>query len=728
MQRRWLIIILWAGFLLAGCASNRGAPVILPTLIPTPTAAIDLEAAQRTGILFLEAWQRSDYATMHSLITTPTQDVTSLDEFTQLYDEVHNELTLDSLSYQPRALLRDGSRMVILNYDVTFTTNVLGTFSDKDRNLTLVIDQRSNQWRVAWSLGDIFPEMGNGAYLRFESGVPSRANIYDRNGQVLADQTGVVVETWVIKGDIPDISTCLPALAEATNRPLDRIQAQLNNSGDDWTVMVGTLEPNAYTLRQEQLKRDCDATFQRRATRNYPQGTLAPHIIGHVGYPDPDELDGLLRLGFNRETIIGKSGIERTWDETLRGKPGGRLSLIAANGQRLRVLSETTTTIPQSVWLTLDADLQAYVQQTLSEAYLENREGWAQTSKGASAVVMDVRNGELLALVSYPTFDGNAFNTFPTIGREIANLELERLADDVRVPQLNRPTLGRYPPGSTMKVVGAIAVQDRGIYTPETSYQCNGRWQYEGDTRFDWWVNGHGRVTTETALMQSCNPFFYEVGFDMNEIDPYLLPQYARRLGLGAATGLQDVAESPGLIPDPDWIRVNRGFPWSYSDAVNMAIGQGELEVTPLQMTRLYAAIANGGDLVRPHLVRQTGILDQRTFVAQRDVMSTFDVNPDVLTLVQNGLCRVTTDRTVGTGGTAEFVFRQSPLQSIGVCGKTGTAQAGVQPHSWFIAWAPRDEPEVVVTVMVENAGEGSAIAAPLVRRILEYYYFGPFD
>jgi penicillin-binding protein 2 len=277
-------------------------------------------------------------------------------------------------------------------------------------------------------------------------------------------------------------------------------------------------------------------------------------------------------------------------------------------------------------------------------------------------------------------------------------------------------------------VVDAVAVLDSGVMTASERVVCTGLWTYEDDTRYDWYTPGHGTVTVETALMQSCNPYFYTTGFKLNERDPYLLPQYARRMGLGAVTGLGDIPEDPGIVGDPDWMMTNYGLPWSYSDAVSFAIGQGPIGVTPLQMARVYAGIANDGNQMRPRLVREKGILDQRTFLAEPEINNTFAVKEGVLDHVHNGLCMVTTEAS----GTAAHIFKNSPLLEIGVCGKTGTAQDGASgngkmSHAWFIGYAPADDPEVVVLVMVENAGEGSAVAAPLVRQIMEYYFFGPF-
>jgi penicillin-binding protein 2 len=273
-----------------------------------------------------------------------------------------------------------------------------------------------------------------------------------------------------------------------------------------------------------------------------------------------------------------------------------------------------------------------------------------------------------------------------------------------------------------MKIATTLAVLESGVYTNDQRYVCGGIWQQEGLIKTDWNPNGHGVVTPMTAVTQSCNPFYYEVGYRMNQADPFLLPRYLRQFGLGQPTGLTDLVEDSGYIGDPDTVRLKNGN-WSFADATVMAIGQGEVEVTPLQIARLTAAIANGGTFYQPQLVLKTGILDTVSSEMQPQVNGNLNVRPDVLALVQQGMCDVTTQAY----GTAEFVFRDSPLQEIGVCGKTGTAQNLPKPttHAWFAAYAPRETPEIAVVVMVEDAGEGSAVAAPITRAILEYYFFG---
>ena len=696
----------------------------LPTVasLPSPTPeAFTFDNAERTARLFLEAWRASDFAAMHQLITFGGQEATPLDAFAELYQDAHTTMTLDRLDYIITSQILSPGDIMTFNYDVTFKTNLLGEFEDNNRTLRLAFDPAVSNWRVAWSPGDIFAAMGNGGQLRFEPRIPSRANIYTSNGEVLADQNARVVTVNVIKGNIPAYETCLAGLAVAMKKDGADIQAILDQRGANWLTDVGTIEPVQYIQMHEQLERDCQAQFRDRPARRYAAGPVTPHIIGYVGYPTEAQIPDLVASGFNQESIIGQTGIEASWDETLRGRPGGRLVVASPNGDQV-LLTEGASQPSESLWLTVDTDLQAFIERMFDRAYANASTGWATTSQGASAVVLEVNTGVIRALVSYPTFDNNAFTPFPTIGRETANRMVEQVQNDERRPQLNRTTLGIYPAGSIFKVVPAIAAADSGVYELDHRFTSIGVWDRD-IRRFDWLSGGHGLLTLPQFLKYSCNSCFYETGYDLDQTDPFLLPSYARRMGLGELTGLLDLAESAGNIIDPDDVAAQGGT-WSFSNAVNMAIGQGEVQVTPLQIARLYAAIANGGTLYRPQLVEKVGILGETpSRVITPDPMRDTDIAPEVLDMVWQGLCAVTSEQ----GGTAEHIFRRSPMQDIGVCGKTGTAQApgaSDQPHAWFAAFAPREDPEIVVVVMVENSGEGSAVAAPLVREIMEYYFF----
>ena len=694
---------------------------------PIETAAprshsAQLEAASAVANRFLEAWQRFDYAAMHSLLTFRNRELTRFAEFQSLYQNASDTMALESLSYRPLAVTGE-ERVLSFQYEMTFKSRILGKFSDQNRLLQLVIDPQANAWRIAWSPANIFAEMGAGARLVFEEQTPSRANIYDRYGKVLADQNGRVVRVLVDNRHIPERETCFGSLAKASGKSTEFFRDLFDvRSGPDWIVDAGILEASQYIETGDGLKADCAADFQQQATRRYLDGALMPHVLGHVGYPDAAQIPELEAIGFDAETIIGKAALEASMNDTLAGKPGGRLSLAGADGRRLRILSEVRSRIPQSLWLTIDASLQAAVMRLLAAAYEQG--SWAEDSDGAAIVIMDVNNGEILALASHPSFDANILNPFPSMGREQAADALEQLVDDERLPLLNRVTQGAYPTGSVMKAMTAVAALESGVYAESTRYHCSGRWAYGADVRYDWLAGGHGSMSVQSGITNSCNPFFYEAGFRLNARDPWLLPTYARKLGLGQSTGLSQLPQDTGIAPTPDNVARFTGLPWSYAHAVNFAIGQGEVLATPLQMLRLYAAIANGGYLLRPHLARERGILDQRSPVAQRDVMLETEFDPANLAIIRRGMCDVISGYT----GTASHVFRASPLHDIGVCGKTGTAQApgeDEKPHSWFIAFAPAKEPQIAIATMVENAGEGSSVAAPLTRAILEHYYFG---
>ena len=719
MPRLALVSILLL-FSLTACQSQGEAAIQLATAQPaTPS---DLDSAGAAARRFLDAWAQGDLDEMHSLLTYRNQELTPIDEFRAVYQNARDRLTLERIEYAPTNLSGEG-RVLAFQYDMTFHTRALGSFVDAKRVLRLVMDPQVDSWRVAWSLADIFAEMGEGARLVFEAQVPSRANIYDRDGAVLADQNGRMARVLADNGRIPDRAVCFKILADTFETTVAEIKDLFDvRSGANWIVDAGLIEPDVYIQNNELMKVYCGAEFRQMPTRRYAQGELLPHVIGHVGYPDAEQIPALEAVGFNAETIIGKGGVEASMNDALAGRPGGRLSLIAPDGRRLRALSEVRSQVPESLWLTIDAGLQAEIARLLAEAY--KNEAWADGSKGAAVIIMDVNKGDILAMVSYPGYDNNVLNPFPSVGRAEAEKVLRAIAEDERKPLINRAAQGVYATGSVMKGLTAIAALESGVYDEATQYNCTGTWANGADIRYDWLRGGHGLMSAQTGITNSCNPFFYEAGFRLNAKDPWLLPSFGRLLGLGQLTGIVEAPDVAGTIPTPDNVIRFTGLPWSYSHAVNLSIGQGEVQATPLQMARLYAAIANGGYVLRPQLVRERGILDQRSPVARRDVMVDAQLDPANLAIIRRGLC----DVVQSYSGTAAHQFYTSPLLDVGVCGKTGTAQVlgeDEPPHSWFIAYAPAKEPQIVIVTMVENAGEGSAVAAPLTRDILEFYYFG---
>ena len=579
-MRQFAYICLMALLILAGCrqaAEQASAPP--PIQAQASEAEPDLLSADQVARLFLDAWQANDFDAMHSLLTYRNRELRPLDEFRALYQNAHDKMSLESIDYKPKTLTSEGS-VLMLQYDMTFHTRILGSFDDNERLLHLVVDSQVGGWRVAWSEADIFPEMGQGARLVFEAQIPSRANIYDRYGKALADQNGSVARILVDNGRIPDRGACFEILAQALNKPQEEITELFDlRSGADWIVDAGTIEPSAYIKFNDRIEEPCGANFQQQPTRRYLDGGLMPHVLGHVGYPDADQIEELEAIGFNAETIIGKGSIEASMNEILAGRPGGRLSLVGTDGRRIRVLSEVRSQIPQSIWLTIDSDLQAEVIRLLEGAY--ERGPWAEDSDGAAVVIMDVNNGEILAMVSQPSYDNNIFNPFPSMGREEALLSLKELVEDERSPQLNRATQGNYPTGSVMKGLSAIAALESGVYDENTRYLCTGSWAYGADLRYDWLRSGHGIMSAQSGITNSCNPFFYEVGFRLNAKDPWLLSSYALKLGLGQPTGVEVIPEVIGNVPTPDNITRFTGLPWSYAHAVNLSIGTLESLVAP---------------------------------------------------------------------------------------------------------------------------------------------------
>lgn len=708
---------------LTACRPTDAAqPIVIPTLVELPSA-YPLENAERAAREFLQNWQDGQIEWMYDLLTFASQESYSRDQFSALYGTISTALDLQALTTTPTGIYRQQDEIAIFTYDLMLTT-AYGAVTDAGRTLQLVVDERAGgdrEWRVAWTPGVVFPELATGGSVRIARTAPNRANIYDRDGTVLADQNGRVVAIDVVRQRVPDYPACVAALAVALDQPAEAIQSRWELRPVSERVEIGTFDAAGYTAHHAALETTCDAQFDARPARRYPDGTVMPHMLGYVGFPDENDLPALAEAGFTQASIVGRTGLEATWDATLRGIPSLRVEIVSPSGEVLRELAAAPPQAGQSLWLTLDADFQAQVAQIVADAFTTAKDTWARTSTGASVVVMDVHTGAIYAMVSYPSFDNNAYTAYPLMGRAAAADLIAEVQADARTPEVSRSTQGVYTLGSVMKTISAAAAADSNVYTLDQRYTCSGIWNRD-ITRYDWLAGGHGTVTLAGSLTQSCNPYYYEVGYNLYMADPDLLPDYANRFGFGVRTGITDLADEAGFIPDPDWYRVSFGSEMPFSEQVNMSIGQGYVQVTPLQVVRWFAAIANGGDLPRPYLVERTGLIGAEGVTVAEPLLTPTGLRPEVIDVLHEGMCAVTTE----SYGTAEFVFRNSPLQAIGVCGKTGTAQTGgdgTQSHAWFAAYAPRVNPEIAVVALVETSGEGSEVAAPIVRQVLEAYY-----
>ncbi|RIK22159.1 MAG: hypothetical protein DCC51_05430 [Anaerolineae bacterium] len=693
-----------------------------PTAQPTPTATAAPITEDPAGYAraFYRAWETGDYLGMYSLLTPTSQGLVDSAAFISRYEEAMKTAAISNIHTQFLGKLQTGDTAEFA-VRVTLTSDIVG---DLIREFTVPMAYEGDRWGIVWDEGLIMPELAGGNRLTLEARVPSRGNIYDVNGKALAYQ-GSAYELGVIPGRIQDEPGLLAALSKALGLSPEKIKEKYAAALPDWYVPVGVIaeeELQQYALALEPYLDKGLATPRRRPMRLYSDTDSAAHVIGYMGAIPPERLAEYQAQGFTGDEMVGIAGLEAWGEDYLNGDRGGILSIVDPSGQIIDVVADRAPQPARSVYTTLDLDFQAAVEQALADAIATH-----PVANFGAVAVLDPRNGAVRALATWPTYDPKAFDPL----RPDSAQAVSALLNDPGQPLLNRATQGAYPAGSTFKLVTYAAALNSGLYTPDSRYSSTGSWNKLGDefTKYDWLSSGHGTISLRTALVVSCNSCFYDVGYTIDGTDNTLLPRIAREFGLGQPTGIQGIAESAGLIPDPEWKLANIGEGWATGDAVNMSIGQGYVQVTPLQMANIVAAIANGGTLYRPTLVDHIG--ESPTAPVESPppaVNGTLPLSADDLAIVRESLWNV----THAGNGTATHRFVDMPVP---VAGKTGTAEAppGL-PHAWFIGYAPAapytttdgrlvETPELAIAVILENAGEGSDVAAPLFRRIVELYY-----
>jgi penicillin-binding protein 2 len=453
--------------------------------------------------------------------------------------------------------------------------------------------------------------------------------------------------------------------------------------------------------------------------RNYVQSPLLAHILGYVGRLDEAEYAELRDQDYELNDRIGKTGVEATYESALRGVPGRRQVEVDASGREIRTLDSAAARPGQSLVLTLDLDLQRKTAEILQAAM--------GASTNAAAVIMDVRTGDILAMVSIPSYDNNLFSG------DIDEPALQGLLDDPAKPLVNHAIAEMYPPGSTFKQVTGVAALEEGVANPGTTITSHGsitvRNQYDPDVVYvfrDW--AALGTLNFYGGVAMSSDVYFYYLagGYYENGVELFhglgadRLAAYARAFGLGAPTGIDLPGESPGLVPNPQWKEQALGEPWVRGDTYNFGIGQGYLATTPLQMALVSAAVANGGDVLVPRVVKEIVDADGRVVHSfEPEVQRHLQVSPQNLAIFQEAM------RQAADWGTAH----SAAVPGVTVAGKTGTAEFGPtlaggthQTHGWFTGFAPFEEPQVAVAVFLEK-GNGSINAAPAAAKILDYYF-----
>jgi len=545
-------------------------------------------------------------------------------------------------------------------------------------------------WQVQIVQGDYFLRLAEENRLRVTPVAAPRGAIVDRRGRPLAvNRPAFAVSILPAEARRPGEE--LPVVARLIGLDPAEIRRKLEAARDRPFQPV--------PLRRDVSKEAVAAVEESRIdlpgvlveiqpVRQYRYRSLAAHLLGYVGEISDAELQALGARGYGAGELIGKDGVERAYDRYLRGRPGEVNVEVDAQGRPLRTLRTVAAGPGDTVVLGLDLDV-----QQAAEAALGDRPG--------AAVAMDPRTGTIVALASLPAFDPNTF------AAGITPTAWAGLLHDPGRPLLDRALRADYPPGSVFKIVTASAALDLGLVRPDTGFYSPGYYKLGGWTFHEWKALGH--VNFIDAIAQSCDACFYELA---RRLGPERLAGFARTYGLGAPTGVDLPNESTGVIPDPAWKARALKQPWYGGDTLNMGIGQGYVLVAPLQMARMVAAVANGGELVTPHAVTEIRAPDGRVLVRiSPPPAGRVHVSPETMAVLHTGLAAVV------SRGTAASIR----LPGLPIAGKTGTAESPHgKPYAWFAGYAPADAPRLVVVAMVENAGFGAEFTAPIVRRVLE--------
>jgi penicillin-binding protein 2 len=501
---------------------------------------------------------------------------------------------------------------------------------------------------------------------------------------------------------------------------------------------------NEVFFLKEHQKEFPGMTIDDTSVRSYPHGDLAAHILGYVAEIDERQLERL--KGYKLGDRIGQAGIESSFDKELRGTPGIVQTRVDSLGEPKGKPKIEQLPVPgYGLRLTLDAKLQRAAQQAVIDGINRAQADKKWYAKAGAVVALDPRNGAIRALASYPTFDPTVYTRHKK--RELASLLDPDVAEASNFPALDRAIAGAYPPGSTFKPVTALAAMQEHILSPYDSKACTGSYTVDKQTFKNWDPGANQMMTLPTALAQSCDTYFYQVGKAFYDLPPdrgQPLQRWAKTFGFGRPTGIDVGPETSGLLPtikwkqktftketDPENWQIDRI--WKSGDSIQLAIGQKDMLASPLQMARFYALLANGGKLVTPHLVSAIeqgggsttgpaqGSLVLRSYVPRAQELN---LDPAAVDVIRRGLY----DATHSPFGTSSGVFGQFPIP---IAGKTGTAEkvidAGTyfrkENTAWWCGWGPYDSPELVVCAVIENGGYGGEIAAPSALEVFEQYF-----
>lgn len=586
-------------------------------------------------------------------------------------------------------------------------------------------------WFMQIVSGEDYRKKAEGNRIREISIEAPRGRILDRNGKILV-KNRQALSISVIPAEMGDdrdvvigrLSRLLGMGAKEITYKIEKSQAPNRRA----VVIRSDVGEEIATYVNEHQREFPGVIADTLPLREYPYGSLAAHLIGYLGEISPEMLKEKKKQGYQAGDEIGLSGVEATYDEALRGEVGKRKLEVDANGNAINEISNVEARNGLNMCLTIDHDIQTLVEASLKSGVDAARVRQdAESSKkyqatGASAVVLDPMSGEVIAMSSYPTFNLNDF----TGG--ISEKTWKTLNDpENQYPLNNRAIMSELPPGSTQKVVTAIAALEEGIFPINAAFFCNSvftKGEFKDYPKKCW--STHHAIDFFNGIVESCDIVFYEIGYVFYQRQKTEqgrpLWDWAREFQMGKRTGIDLTSEMNGRVPSPEWkTEFNRKNPeyqvWYPGDTVNMAIGQGDILATPLQIAYLYAGVANGGKFMKPHVMKCLQDKDGKPVEkAKIEASAEITINPQNLNVVIQALGAVVTGQ-----GTAAATFEGFPLAQIPVAGKTGTSEiAGKQPTAWFVGYAPINDPKYVVAVAIEQGGHGGETAAPVARRIFE--------
>ncbi len=550
--------------------------------------------------------------------------------------------------------------------------------------------------------------------IRIRREAAPRGLVFDRRHRPLVD-TRPSFDAVIVPEDADNLSATIERLEKYLGT--DGVAEKISDAEDDdrpaydpVIVQERLTWPQVVALETHQLELP-GVSLDITPARHYLYGQMAAHLLGYVGEVNKNDL--LKKADYHMGDEIGKFGLERQLEPFLRGAAGGQEIEVDSVGRRLRILKEMPDTPGQSVVLSIDLDIQQAAEQ-------------AMAGKSGALVAIDPNSGEILAMVSHPAFDPDVF------GGGIKAADWKALTSDPEHPLENRVIQGIYPPGSTFKIVDSIAGLEEGTLHPDTTYDCPGGMWYGGREYHCWRKQGHGDIELHTAIVRSCDVYFYNVGIKLG-VDR--IAKWAHVLGFGEKTGIKLDNEKPGIIPSSAWKEKRYHERWYPAETLSVSIGQGYVAVTPLQLAQLAAQVASGGIRYKPHFVKMIENVDGSVAkVYQPQVENRLSLDPALMEDVKDAMCDVVNT----AGGTAH----KAALPGIIVCGKTGTAQVvgdksgnggegqnddkvplQFRDHAWFIAFAPKDHPQIALACIVEHGGHGGSAAAPPIHDVLQKFF-----